>query len=280
MTWLNTSSFTLYLLSQPLKAVSSRLQARRSNPPAQRQSLGTDEQRPRRSQDNQPGTPLNDDTDSADTHEGSVLLHRNELIFSTQEVARIALEFCALWFMANFLVSKALEHTTVASCTIFTSTSGLWTLLFGVLGNVERFSFRKLLAVLLALLGIIVVSASDLSGNSHASTSQHSPLEILVGDLCSLGSAVLVHAPPGVDLGDTANLLQRKYGLYTVLLKRRAGSVERIDMLLFFGFVGAFDILVLWPGLFILDRTGIEPFELPPSKAVWIILLVGSVDRI
>ena len=180
---------------------------------------------------------------------------------SLQTVARLALDFCILWFLANYLVSIALQYTTVASCTIFLSTSSLWTLFFGVLTKVEKFTLTKLLAVLLSLLGIILVSTADLSGSSSSGPSRQQPfLNAFLGDLIALGSATL-------------------YGLYTTLLKKYAGSPERTDMLLFFGFVGAFNALTLWPGLVILNETGIEPFKMPPTRRGWIILLVRTVDH-
>ena len=45
-------------------------------------------------------------------------------------------------------------------------------------------------------------------------------------------------------------------------------------MLTFFGFVGLFNMLLLWPGIIILHFTGVEPFQLPPTRRVLAILLV------
>jgi solute carrier family 35, member F5 len=59
------------------------------------------------------------------------------------------------------------------------------------------------------------------------------------------------------------------YGLYTTLLKVRIGHESRIDMPKFLGFVGVFNVLALWPGLPLLDYTGIEKFELPGSEKIW-----------
>ena len=65
-------------------------------------------------------------------------------------------------------------------------------------------------------------------------------------------------------LGDTLALLSALfYALYVTLLKVRIGAESRIDMQLFFGFVGLFNIVTLWPVAVILHFTGAEPFELP-----------------
>lgn len=97
------------------------------------------------------------------------------------ETAKLSLEFCMLWFLANYFVAACLEYTTVASSTILTSTSSVFTLLFGSLFGVERFTLRKLLGVLASLAGIILISSQDLSGESaddeHRGTSQRKPYE-------------------------------------------------------------------------------------------------------
>ena len=50
---------------------------------------------------------------------------------SLPETARLSMEFCMLWFLANYFVAACLSYTTVASSTILTSTSSVFTLLFG-----------------------------------------------------------------------------------------------------------------------------------------------------
>ena len=69
------------------------------------------------------------------------------------------------------------------------------------------------------------------------------------------------------------------YALYVTLLKVRIRSESRIDMQLFFGFVGLFNILATWPIGVILHVVGIEKFELP-SKTSTIIALVINVSHV
>ena len=62
--------------------------------------------------------------------------------------------------------------------------------------------------------------------------------------------------------------------MYVILLKVRIKTESRIDMQLFFGFVGLFNILSGWPVGLILHLTGAEIFELPHTKqAVYAILI-------
>ena len=68
------------------------------------------------------------------------------------------------------------------------------------------------------------------------------------------------------------------YGIYTILMKKRIGDEARVNMPLFFGLVGLFNVLLLWPGFLILHFTGEEVFQLPPSGRVWAIVLVRVVE--
>lgn len=76
-------------------------------------------------------------------------------------------------------------------------------------------------------------------------------------------------------LGDVLALISAVfYALYVILLKIRIHSESRIDMQLFFGFVGLFNILLCWPIGVILHLLGAEYFELPGTgKEVGAILI-------
>jgi len=79
----------------------------------------------------------------------------------------------------------------------------------------------------------------------------------LIGDLLALCGAVF-------------------YGCYTTLLKLKIGDESRIDMPLFFGFVGAFNVLFMWPAFPLLHFLGLEKFELPFSPSLWIMVLLNA----
>lgn len=178
-----------------------------------------------------------------------------------RETAVLSLEFCMLWFMANYLASACLEHTSVASVTILTSTSSVWTLVFGSLFGVETFSLRKLIGVLASLAGIVLISMVDLSGESdenRGSFPHKTPGQIALGDAMAFLSAVV-------------------YGIYVTVMKRRVGDEDKVNMQLFFGLVGLFNLALLWPLFFILHWTGIEPFELPPTSQIWAIIIINAV---
>jgi solute carrier family 35 protein F5 len=181
-----------------------------------------------------------------------------------QETVKMSLEFCLLWFSANYFAAACLEYTTVASSTILASTSSIWTLLCGSLLRVERFTLRKFFGVMASLAGIVLISSIDATGNTdenRGSFPHKEPRELAIGDAMAFLSAVL-------------------YGFYAVFMKKRIGDESKVNMPLFFGLVGLFNVFLLWPGLIILSLTGIETFELPPTKRILTIVLVNSASSL
>ncbi|RUS32420.1 hypothetical protein BC938DRAFT_475427 [Jimgerdemannia flammicorona] len=185
-----------------------------------------------------------------------------------REIAKLSMTFCILWFLANWSTNASLAYTTVASSTILASMSGFFTLAIGAMAGIERFNWIKFGAVCLSVLGVILVSTSDNQSTpslplTHTNavfnaTADDAPTNKLFGDFLALIGALF-------------------YGCYTVLLKLRIRNEERVSMPLFFGFVGAFNVCLLWPAFFILHFTGIEPFDLPSTAMVWGMVVVNAL---
>ena len=140
--------------------------------------------------------------------------------------------------------------------------SGVWTMIFGAIFRVEKFTIRKFMGVIASLIGIILISRVDLtSSNDNASDDNSGSFankpaaEIALGDAMAAFSAVM-------------------YGIYTIVMKRQVGDESRVNMALFFGLVGFFNMVLIWPGFIIMHFSGLETFELPPTKRIWSILMV------
>lgn len=71
----------------------------------------------------------------------------------------------------------------------------------------------------------------------------------IVGDLLALFSAVM-------------------YACYVIYLKKKLKE-EKVFMPMFFGFVGLFNVLLMFPILVILSLTNLESFNFPPNGKVW-----------
>lgn len=67
------------------------------------------------------------------------------------------------------------------------------------------------------------------------------------------------------------------YGLYIVLLKKKAGNEQSFSMPLFLGLVGLFNAFLLWPLFFVLDFLGIEQLILPNNLKLWGFILLNSL---
>ncbi|CAN2389058.1 Solute carrier family 35 [Pristimantis euphronides] len=171
--------------------------------------------------------------------------------FTISQVAKISFFFCFVWFLANYSYQEALSDTQVAIVNIISSTSGLFTLILASIfpsNSGDRFTLSKLLAVVLSIGGVVLVSLSGSESSRDKDT---------IGSLWSLLGAVL-------------------YAVYIVMIKRKVDREEKLDIPMFFGFVGLFNLLLLWPGFFLLHYTDFEAFEFP-SKLVWMYLVINGL---
>jgi solute carrier family 35 protein F5 len=119
--------------------------------------------------------------------------------------------------------------------------------------------------------GVLLVSLSDASHSKNPpSQTPPDPSSTTIPPI-----SVFEHVSQPL-LGDVLALISALfYALYVILLKVRIKNEERIDMQLFFGFVGLFNVLVCWPMGVILHLTGAEPFELPTKAAEWYAIVIN-----
>ncbi|KAL7273115.1 hypothetical protein RUND412_004047 [Rhizina undulata] len=238
--YLNTATFSLYLIPCAFK-----------------------ELRDRKQRTNFEYAPVaGEEQESATLHAGSDDVTRSKDVgtdkLTIKETMRLSAEFCLLWFIANYFGSYCFVYTSVASGTILGATSSVFTLFFGSMLRIERFTITKFVAVLVAITGIFLVSTGELDNSKTSAPAPPNPDlppekttgQILLGDAMALLGAVA-------------------YGLYITLIKVRIKDESRVNMQMFFGFVGLFNVLALWPGIVILHHTGIETFELPHTPKVW-----------
>ncbi|KAJ3648667.1 hypothetical protein Zmor_020453 [Zophobas morio] len=169
-------------------------------------------------------------------------------------VAKISLVFCLLWFLANYNYQMALAQTEAGVVNVLSSTSSFFTLVLAAAfpsSGSDKFTLSKLVAVLLSIGGIILVSFSDLSLESH----------VPLGAFLSLLSAFF-------------------YATYLVFLKRKVDHEDKLDIPLFFGFVGFFNLILLWPLFFFLHFSEVEIFEWPSKQQMLFLLLNGIVGTV
>lgn len=188
---------------------------------------------------------------------------------SLKDTVKLSAQFCILWFLANFATNASLAYTSVASQTMLSSTSSFFTLFIGALGNVETVTTSKLFGSILSFLGIALVTQSD-SFQGHLPIK---PVDVNFGeptdDLSSWNSLI------GNSLAIAGAMF---YGIYSTLLKIKVRDENMINMKFFFGFVGLFTLLFMWPSLIILHYMRWERFVIPTNpKVIFIILLNMSI---
>jgi solute carrier family 35, member F5 len=66
-------------------------------------------------------------------------LQAEQSMLGIRATLRIAAIFSPIWFVANYAFNLSLTQTSVASSTVISATSSLWTLLLGVIIGVEQY---------------------------------------------------------------------------------------------------------------------------------------------
>mmetsp|Transcript_1713 Transcript_1713/g.3657 ORF Transcript_1713/g.3657 Transcript_1713/m.3657 type:complete len:295 (+) Transcript_1713:163-1047(+) len=164
------------------------------------------------------------------------------------KILKQALQFCPLWFGANYFFNLSLSMTSLSSNTIISSCSGVLTLILAILLLKDSPDIMKFVAAALALGGVSMVAVNDQGEGS----------ESFVGDILALCGAFM-------------------YASYSVFLKART---QQIDIAVFFGCVGVCNVVIFMVGFPILNYTGFETFGLP-SNIDWAVLcangLLGTV---
>ncbi|KAF9377554.1 hypothetical protein CPB97_010094 [Podila verticillata] len=273
VTYVNTASFSLYLIAplcrQVLRNIGWSKEKSTTRQLPRLRSYGSTEQggslasqlSPLLSSTNATSPPIMGPPQDTSLEQGFAEEDSLDRPLTHREIAELSFAFCILWFAANWATNASLAYTTVASSTILASLSGFFTLAIGAFLKTESFSTIKLISVCMSLMGVALVSESDRGGNSSAEEPSAPPAP-LWGDFLALLSAMF-------------------YGCYTVMLKVRIQNESRVNMSLFFGFVGLFNIVLLWPVFGVLHWTGIEPFELPSdTRVIWMIgvnAIVGTL---
>ncbi|XP_017769134.1 PREDICTED: solute carrier family 35 member F5 [Nicrophorus vespilloides] len=170
------------------------------------------------------------------------------------KVAKVALIFCLLWFFANYTFQVALAQTEAGMVTVLSTMSSFFTLVLAALfpsSQMDKFTLSKLLAIVFSIAGVIMVSLSDIGKESH----------VPLGVVLSLFSAFF-------------------YAAYIVFLKRHVDHEDKMDIPLFFGFVGFFNLVLLWPLFFFLHMQQWEKFEWPSKHQLLFLLLNGLLGTV
>lgn len=183
---------------------------------------------------------------------------------TAKEIAACGFYIAPLWFITEYFSNAALARTSVASTTVLSSTSGLFTLFIGASLGQDSLNMAKVIAVFVSMSGVVMTTLGKTWALDDAESAAANGKRSVVGDLFGLCSAMT-------------------YGLFTVLLKKYCGEEgERVDVQKLFGYIGLFTLVALWWLVLPLTALGIEPkFAIPHSAKMDEVVLangfIGSV---
>jgi len=173
----------------------------------------------------------------------------------------------------------AVDLTTASDLTAIYNCSAFFAYAFAVPMLNEKLRWSKVIAVAVAIIGVLVVAYGDTGAPKHGSKSgggsggPHAP-EDDEAENRTLGNIV-------IGIGSFL------YGFYEVLYKKVACPPEgtspgrgMVFAMTFGSLMGFFTLSVLWIPIPILHITGIEPFELPRGEAAWMLLISVSANAI
>ncbi|TXG63979.1 hypothetical protein EZV62_010973 [Acer yangbiense] len=175
-------------------------------------------------------------------------------------VAKASLLICPFWFLAQLTFNLSLKYTTVTSNTILSSASSLFTFLVALAFLGEKFTWLKLVSVLLCMTGTIIVSLGDSETSTSLSAIASNPL---LGDILALVSAAF-------------------YAVYITLIRKKLPDDDEksghASMAQFLGFLGLFNLIIFLPVAIILNFTKLEPFYMLTLKQFGLIVGKGDIE--
>ncbi|KAL2192141.1 hypothetical protein L209DRAFT_748952, partial [Thermothelomyces heterothallicus CBS 203.75] len=172
----------------------------------------------------------------------------------------------------------AVSMTTPSDLTAIYNCSAFFAYAFSVPLLKERLRADKMLAVAVAIVGVLVVAYGDGADGGPEESSSSSSAASPGGADASNGGVVDPAARFAGNLIIGAGSVL--YGLYEVLYKRFACPPEGMDATrgvifanTFGSLMGAFTLLVLWIPLPVLHVLGWEKFEVPTGETAWLLFI-------
>ncbi|CCF57542.1 hypothetical protein KAFR_0C05510 [Kazachstania africana CBS 2517] len=218
-----------------------------------------------------PESPLIPKNASQTIHDNNhILTNISTQRLSLKETIRLSAQFCILWFLANLATNASLAYTSVASQTILSSTSSFFTLFIGALCQVETLNHSKIVGSIISFGGIILVTHSD-ANHKHVPYKPGPGIKDVTSPFSGKTSMLILF---GNFLAIAGALF---YGVYSTLLKLQVKDEDRINMKIFFGFVGLFTLIFLWPSIILLHFLNIETFEIPRDPRILCIVGLNCI---
>ena len=167
----------------------------------------------------------------------------------------------------------AVDLTTPSDLTAIYNCSAFFAYAFSIPLLNDKFRMDKMFSVAVAIVGVLVVAYGDTTPTKHGGKSG--------GAVGGRPKAPEDNEAKNRTLGNIIiGIGSVLYGFYEVLYKKLAcppnGTSPGRGMIFantVGSMIGCFTLLVLWIPLPILHVTGLEPFELPQGRALWMLMI-------
>lgn len=192
---------------------------------------------------------------------------------NVKDTALLAFYFTPIWFAANLSFHVGLQYSEAGLVNVLSSTTPLFTLLLSIIfpsgSNSDNISLTKLLGVLVFISSVAIISTSEPINHSHSQPPTVKPepnaikLQLLNETVMPLGS---IWSLVGAFF----------YAVYIVLMRYNVMHDGMLNFPMFFGFIGLFSLILMWPIILLLNFTQLELFEWP-TREQWLLILVNGL---
>lgn len=187
------------------------------------------------------------------------------------QMMKLGLQSCFIYFANCACGNAALRYTSATNQTILVTTTSLFILILGSIFKVEKFTYNKLLAIIVSIIGISCIAVSDTAEDGSSSKYLFSFKLITI-----FNNEVKLQNPL---LGDFLALCSAFfYGSFIIFMRLKMGEeTDPEDDKLVFMYLGIFTLILVWPVLVFFDYIGFESLQLPQSRTIFLIVLLAGL---
>jgi len=195
-------------------------------------------------------------------------------------LVRPALLLSPAYFCLNYTYFLSLDLTSVSETMILSASTGVWTLLFSRLLLKEHVTQTKLATVAFSIFGMCLVTYSARTAVAASPPAMHPGS---AAPEASPGSAAARSEASGDEMdeagaGDLLALMSAAAsGIYVVLLRACVPDENSVHMPSLFGMIGLVSALCFAPLFPLFHYSGVEEFELPPTRSALLAVLFNAV---
>ena len=198
------------------------------------------------------------------------------------QLVRPALLLSPAYFCLNYTYFLSLDLTSVSDTMILSASTGIWTLLFSRLLLKESVTRIKLGVVLVSIFGMCIITYSSHTAAQSAAAAAKRAEQASAGPggdaHSSNGASEVDDAVSEASSGDLLALMSAAAsGIYVVLLRACVPEEESVHMPSLFGMIGLVSAICFAPLLPLFHYTGVEEFELPPTRSALLAVLLNAL---